>query len=255
MSRPSFSFYPDDWLNDLKLRTCSASTRGIWADLICLMHQGTPYGHLAVDGIPLPVKHLAQRCNVSTRELSLAVAELDRAGVSSRTPEGTLFSRRMVRDEEKRLSRGQHGAKSLMNPNVPRPKDTMEGIHHTVAEGIHTARDSVTSIEPVEVKVKDSKKVNKNGNSFNCDEVWAWFSSPEGYPGHRLNLLMDCQLFVAVVETEAMADRIRAILPKFKACDEWQRGIIPAAKTWLSERRFLMEPPPTIEKGKPWKEL
>ena len=46
MSRPSFQFYPDDWRNNSKLRRCSWAARGVWAEVICLMHDGEIYGVL-----------------------------------------------------------------------------------------------------------------------------------------------------------------------------------------------------------------
>ena len=48
MKRPSFQFYPGDWLRDPALRACSLAARGLWADVLCYMHQGAPYGHLAL---------------------------------------------------------------------------------------------------------------------------------------------------------------------------------------------------------------
>ena len=38
MKRPSFQFYPGDWLSDLKLRRCSPAARGVWIDVLCALH-------------------------------------------------------------------------------------------------------------------------------------------------------------------------------------------------------------------------
>ena len=55
MKRPSFQFYPSDWLRDTALRSCSTGARGLWMDMICFMHEGKPYGHLKVgDKVILP---------------------------------------------------------------------------------------------------------------------------------------------------------------------------------------------------------
>ena len=48
MKRPSFQFYPSDWLRDTALRSCSMGARGLWMDMICYMHEGNPYGYLKV---------------------------------------------------------------------------------------------------------------------------------------------------------------------------------------------------------------
>lgn len=46
MRRPSFQFYPSDWRNDAGLKLCSMGARGLWIEMICIMHASEPYGHL-----------------------------------------------------------------------------------------------------------------------------------------------------------------------------------------------------------------
>jgi hypothetical protein len=58
--RPAFQFYPSDWRNDPGLRLCSCGARGLWADMLCLMHEGEPYGHLTVFGRPIEPQALAR---------------------------------------------------------------------------------------------------------------------------------------------------------------------------------------------------
>jgi hypothetical protein len=59
----------------------------------------------------------------TSEDVERLLAELEHAGVFSRTAEGVIFSRRMVQDEKLRETRASGGANSLRNPNVPRPKD------------------------------------------------------------------------------------------------------------------------------------
>ena len=35
--RPSFQFYPKDWLTDIGLKMCSLEAKGLWIDLLCYM--------------------------------------------------------------------------------------------------------------------------------------------------------------------------------------------------------------------------
>lgn len=46
MKRPSLQFYPADWRNNAKLRRSSFADRGLWIDIICLMHDSDEYGVL-----------------------------------------------------------------------------------------------------------------------------------------------------------------------------------------------------------------
>jgi hypothetical protein len=107
--RPAFQFYPSDWRNDLALRTCSIGARGLWQELLCTMHEGTPYGHLALDGVALSDEEAASLAGVPLKDYTRLLAELERRKVCSRTPDGVVFSRRMVRDEELRNKRAAAG--------------------------------------------------------------------------------------------------------------------------------------------------
>lgn len=116
--RPSFQFYPPDWRNDAGLRLCSSGARGLWIDMLCLMHEGEPYGHLTVFGRPVTVESLAKLVGESGPAVKRWLGELAANEVYSQTDDGVIFSRRMVRDEELRDLRAkggpagaEHGAK------------------------------------------------------------------------------------------------------------------------------------------------
>ena len=70
MKRPSFQFYPADWLRDTALRSCSTGARGLWIDMICFMHEGNPYGHLKVGNKVILSSNLASMVG-ATLKLSL----------------------------------------------------------------------------------------------------------------------------------------------------------------------------------------
>lgn len=108
--RPSFQFFPGDWLNDVVLRGVSIGARGLWIDLICLMHQGSPYGHLAKDGKAIPKVNLSRTLGLTLLEMEGYLAELREVGVFDEI-DGMIVSRRMVRDEEVRVKRAAGGIK------------------------------------------------------------------------------------------------------------------------------------------------
>ncbi len=122
-ARPSLQFYPSDWLRDPGLRSCSLTARGLWIDSISFMHEGEPYGHLTLNGHDIEPATLARMVGSPLRDVQHALVELETAGVFSRTEKGTIFSRRMVRDEAVRVKRAEGGRLSLNHPDVPRRKD------------------------------------------------------------------------------------------------------------------------------------
>jgi len=111
MKRPSFQFYPSDWLRDTALRSCSTGARGLWMDMICFMHEGKPYGHLKVgDKVILP-SNLARMVGDNADVVADWLLELSQAGVYDTTEDGVIFSKRMVRDENLRQIRAAGGSK------------------------------------------------------------------------------------------------------------------------------------------------
>lgn len=139
--RPSFQFYPGDWLEDIGLRASSLAARGLWADMLCFMHQGEPYGHLRKDGRDVTAQDLARMVGAPPRAVRILLAELGVRHVFSRTEEGTIFSRRQVRDEALRQIRAEGGPKAVENPRASRAGDRREGGRHIDKDGVTKGGD------------------------------------------------------------------------------------------------------------------
>lgn len=91
------------------MQSCSIGARGLWHELIGVMHECVPYGHLTVNSAPMDDAKAARLCGVDLREYRKLLAELDGAGVPGRTDGGVMYSRRMVRDEATRNARASGG--------------------------------------------------------------------------------------------------------------------------------------------------
>ena len=95
-------WYPRDWRGDGALRMCSFAARGLWADLLSLMHdEGEPYGHLTINRAVPSAAQLARILGSSAREIEALLAELTGAGVCDVADTGAIICRRMVRDKAK----------------------------------------------------------------------------------------------------------------------------------------------------------
>lgn len=124
MKRPAFQFYPGDWRKNARLRRCSPAARGVWVDVMCLMHDSDEYGVLR-----WPLKEIAQAAGATKAHLNELVAKgvlkgADRGAspyvwapnhAGQRGDEVVLvavesapvwYCSRMVRDEHKRKARG-----------------------------------------------------------------------------------------------------------------------------------------------------
>ena len=100
MSAPWMKFYPSDWRADPALRMCSVAARGLWMEMLCVMHEAQPYGSLRVNGKPISVAQLASLAGSSRDEVEGLLGELEAAGVFSHE-DGAIVSRRMQRDKAK----------------------------------------------------------------------------------------------------------------------------------------------------------
>ena len=112
---PSFQFFPADWLNDIKLKACSLSAKGLLIDLMCLMHQSKKYGYLVLNGTKSELKLnenvLKKILNVNKKSLHFALKELLDLGVLKTDENENIFCKRMVQDEYIRNIRREAGSK------------------------------------------------------------------------------------------------------------------------------------------------
>jgi hypothetical protein len=125
MTQPWMKFSMSDWCGDRALHSCSLAARGLWMEMLAIMSEATPRGSLLINGRQVDMRSLANCAAADRKETERLFRELDESGVFSRDEDGTIFSRRMRRDEEKaelNRTRGADGG----NPDIRRgtvPKD------------------------------------------------------------------------------------------------------------------------------------
>lgn len=153
MRRPAFQFYPADWRNNAKLRRCSWAARGVWIELMGLMHDSDEYGVLR-----WPLKQIAQALGAPLKLLNELVecgvlygAERDECEAMIYTPRSgrrdgepvelvpaqigpIWYSPRMVRDEYVRAVRGE--ASRFGEDGKPPKKGKKASPKPPIGEGI-----------------------------------------------------------------------------------------------------------------------
>jgi hypothetical protein len=106
------------------LGSCSLAARGLWLELLVIMHDAEPHGHLALNGKAVPMAQIAAFAKASVDEVTALFAELEAAGVFSRAADGLIYSRRMVRDRKAQLD-GEKFGKTGGNPKL-KPADSVK---------------------------------------------------------------------------------------------------------------------------------
>ncbi|MDE1169865.1 MAG: hypothetical protein PW734_01440 [Verrucomicrobium sp.] len=111
MKMPAFQFYPADWRKDPGVQSMSFHQRGIWFEILCLMHESPVRGVLLLpNGKAMSEESLAHILGLKKQNLTETLSCIMERGVADRDLEsGALVNRRMVRDEKLRKMRTEFG--------------------------------------------------------------------------------------------------------------------------------------------------
>ncbi len=102
-------FYPADWRSDIAVRALTLAARGFWWECLCIMHEAEPRGHLLINGKAPSPRELAAHLGVTVGQVRQGLKQVIDRQAASETAEGVVYSRRMVRDEEKRRRNRDNG--------------------------------------------------------------------------------------------------------------------------------------------------
>ena len=160
-ARPWVQWYWSDWRSDPGLRVCSLAARGLWAELLGIMHESATYGHLLIGGNPPTPRQIASMVGCTAGQVEALVAELRAAGVPSFTDEGVMFCRRMVRDREKQdrdKANGKRGGNPRLKGGVNPPDKGADKAHIPEARSQKEKQDAAPNGAPPVVEFPSPEK-------------------------------------------------------------------------------------------------
>jgi len=244
--RPAFLFYVGDWLKDTSLRSVSVEARGVWIDMLCLMHESARRGYLQhANGKPVTLDQLARMTGCSTEQVSRLLQELIDSGVCSCTAHGSIYNRRMVRDEQKRLKCSEAGKRgvTLKGRRQGQPKGDPQGLPENENEDIEEF--VLTPIEPKTDQVQE--KLKSVVASLHARHPAKRSCGPKEIRNHLEAILRK----VKPAERLGLLSRIDENHRLHCETEQWRKDDGEFAKglvNWLapSKERFL-EPPPAAE--------
>jgi len=124
MKLPAFQFYVGDWRKDPGVQALDFFTRGVWFEMLCLMHESDERGVLLLNGKPMPDEALLKLLGISEIDLGLCMAKLEAFGIfSKRNKDLAIFSRRMCKDERTNEARRKAG-RTGGNPSLVNQKSS-----------------------------------------------------------------------------------------------------------------------------------
>jgi hypothetical protein len=115
---PSMQWYPADWRKDTAVQMLSFHDRGVWFELINIMHESSERGVLVINGAPMPEDALSRLLGLDKQTFNQTLSNLLTYGVAKqRGEDGAIYCKRMVEDEK--LSQLRRNAGKLGgNPNL-----------------------------------------------------------------------------------------------------------------------------------------
>jgi len=243
MKRPSFQFYPADWLTDAALRMVSIGARGLWIDMLCIMHQGTQYGYLKVNDKVILNANLARMTGSTLHEVEGWLLELSDAGVYSTDDSNCIYSRRMIRDEEIRQARADGGYKGG-NPNLMGKNKVNLNANLKPTPSSTSSTSSTSTINSKATQKKSKEKLDYNDYPEFL-EFWSSYPNKDG----------KYKALESWVANKPPIDKILNSLSWQKQTKKWTDDngqYVPMATTYINGNRWDDEPSDTSSETMPF---
>lgn len=230
MNLPWIKFYPRDWLGDMQLRQCSIESRGVWFEMLCIMHSSKRRGRLEDSaGRKITDEVLARLIGMDKCDLYRCMEELKAHGVPDIDADGTWINRRMYRDEAKREACSVAGRKGGGNPSLKSGSDTPD------------IPDTPDTIGAYKGKPKGTYK-GASSSDDGFDVFWGIYPKRVG---------KSSALKAWKRANKPSLDAIIAKINALKASTQWTKDggqFIPHPATWINRGGWDDEPTVTNER-------
>ncbi|MDD5519135.1 MAG: hypothetical protein PHV98_07280 [Candidatus Omnitrophica bacterium] len=170
-NRPSFAFFPDDWLTDSALAISEPAEKGIWIDMLCYMFKSPVRGAmLNPNGSKMTTPEMAKLLRIPEKVMANVIGKLVDNKVARRLEDGTIVNWRMYRKDkdlsQKRREAGFQGAVAKWQEDgknrLPLAKSIMAN---------DMANDGKNTLSPTinEYGKQDGKKMARGGTNDGKD--------------------------------------------------------------------------------------
>jgi hypothetical protein len=168
---PALQFYPGDWRKDPGVRALDYEERGVWFELLLVMFESEERGKLVLNGAPMTDEMVGKLLGIHGNKWKKIKRKLEVTGVASiEEKTGTLYNRRMVRDEEVRKIHQECGRlggnpyfhKGQSNPYYDNQNDNRD-ITNEDNQKITPSSSSSSSSSDKEKEIFKEKENSANG--------------------------------------------------------------------------------------------
>lgn len=224
---PAIQYYIGDHRKDIELGSLDFEAKGVWWEMVLLMHVSTDYGKLVLNGKPIPDAVLAQLLSTNEATLQRNLSKILDHGVGSMEEDtGIIYCRRMVREADLSKVRAEAGRKGGKKSRPPQP--TLFGSKNEAQEPASSSSSVSTST---------SKETN-TGTLF--EEFWTAYPRRKGSNPKRPAREKWEKATQKIHYQELLALTIRFAL-RMEAEETIGTPFVPQATTWLNQERWTDE--------------
>jgi hypothetical protein len=231
-------FWWQDYEGDDALRVVSLAAQGLWMRVLCAMHKGDPHGHLTINGRPPNDRQVAAIASAPEREVVRLLAELEQAAVFSKTADGVIFNRRMVRDKasgDRAREIGKTGGNPALKPSSSKKVKGGGNPGGLTPPLIHQDTEADTESEAESERTSKPRTMLARPPSAcatDFDEFWGAYPRKVAKNAAR-------RAYATALRRGASSAVILAGLQR----QHWpDKGFTPHPATWLNEGRWTDDP-------------
>ncbi|HEX5034975.1 MAG TPA: hypothetical protein VFW62_10865 [bacterium] len=220
--------------------------------MMILMHDTEDYGRAVLNGKPMPLDVMAQKCGTTPKNFARIFAELEDAGVPSRDAHGVIFSRRMVRDgkerqkwaEDKRKQR-QNGDTSTDCPPLSSSSlssslsSSKKNIPPTPQRG-DEGQQQIFETAPTGEQKKSRAKTRAHGEQTPDRAMILFERFWKAYP-RRVSRAKAERAWRRLKPSEQLTVKILQAVERAKTSEDWRKDggmFIPYPASYLNQRRW-----------------
>lgn len=231
---PAFLFYASDWLTDPSLRLCSAETRGVWIDLLCLMFLSSEPGFLTIGSQILDKKGIQKLSGISQKRFTKVFDELTNFGILKQDEKGRFYSKRMIEDEALRQMRRDFG-KLGGNPKLKnKPVDLVQNKVNQ-----NDKQKTTLSISNSISYSKEENNILNSGSLENQHELQKFvFDNCPDVQKLKIQLTAsDCEKLIAAAGSRAAVEEVLLAMENFKDVSRKYKSVFLTCNTWIKRRK------------------
>ena len=177
---PALQFYVGDWRKDPGIQGLDYESRGVWLEILLMMHESEDRGKLLLCGKAMPIEALAQNLGLDPSKAEQVVSKLEAYGVASRDEDtGALINRRMVREEAKRQAKVKAGRLGGLAPGQP-PGEANPEATDKQSGSTPPSRTEANGGSSVSVSSSKQRVRQKKPNNYPAEFLAIWAVHPRG---------------------------------------------------------------------------